>query len=115
MKGLGSDIVNIQRIEKLYLRFGRKLLTRLLSKQEIIIFDKRHPTHQLPYLAKRFAAKEAYIKAINSKPSPAFNEISILNDRNGCPQIYIDDQLAKNTLISLSDDYPYAFAVVVIF
>lgn len=113
--GLGSDIVNVTRIESLLTRFGDKFLHKIFSPREIAIFTKRHHNHKASFLAKRFAAKEAYLKAINkNNPNITFNKIEILSGEKGEPQIFVDGVFLKNALISLSDDYPYAFAVVII-
>lgn len=118
--GIGSDIVNIKRIERLLIAYGNRFINRILSPYEISQFKKKNSPS---YLARRFAGKEAFSKAIGTgigKPL-RFNDITIFNNDLGKPEIRIEDMTKihilkkyQNIHISLSDDYPMAIAFVLI-
>lgn len=120
ISGIGTDIVHIKRIEALLTKYGDRFVNRILSKSEIVQFRIKN---SVLYLARRFAGKEAFFKAIGTgigKPL-RFSDITISNDDLGKPEIKIEDvekgKLIKkysNIHISLSDDYPVAIAFVVV-
>ena len=62
--GIGTDIVNIKRLEKLLKKNGLKFKNRIFSKDEILYCEKRK--NPFPFYAKRFAAKEALSKALGT-------------------------------------------------
>ena len=119
--GLGTDIVQIPRIEKLYAKFGEQFLLRNYHELEIKDFWKLTKEKHCLFLAKRFAAKEAISKAfglgIGAKMS--FKEIAIFNDLRGAPSAKIFNKTASyldnySIYISLSDDYPVAIAFALV-
>lgn len=120
--GIGTDILNINRIEKSYMKFSQRLLNKILSQSEIEQF-KKHKT-PIHFLAKRFAAKEALFKALGTGYGKGlfFHHIAIKNDKLGKPFFVIENQLAeimkknnwKNIEVSISDEKDYAIAFVVI-
>jgi holo-[acyl-carrier protein] synthase len=129
--GVGTDVVNIERIEKSCERFGQRFITRVFTPEEIEQAQKFPATNKrakMAYFAKRFAAKEAAAKAlgIGFNDGVTFQDFTISNDMLGKPIIMFSgraqlilEQLTsrKSTPIihlSLSDDYPTAFAVVII-
>lgn len=121
MIGIGTDIIEIGRIEKLYKKFGQKLVDRLLSEPEQAQFLQTHCS--VAYLAKRFAAKEAVAKALGTGIGVvAFNEISVTNLENGQPvvellgnaQKILKERNIQNIIISLADEKKYAIAFVLI-
>ena len=83
--GLGTDIVEIARIEAVIARSGDRLAKRVLSDNEWAIWE----THQQPvrFLAKRFAVKEAAAKAFGTgiRNGLAFNQFEVYNDELGKP------------------------------
>ncbi|NVK54659.1 MAG: holo-ACP synthase [Gammaproteobacteria bacterium] len=86
--GIGTDIVEIKRVEKSYKQFGERFAQRILSEKEL---QSKSFTHQpVHYLAKRFAAKEAIMKALGTGLAKGvrFDDFSVLNDENGKP--YVD-------------------------
>ena len=123
--GIGTDIVNIKRMEKSLKRNGSKFKNKLFSKREIIYCDKkRNPS---AFYAKRFAAKEALTKALGTgiRKGINFKQIEIMNDKFGKPSILLkgstNNFLKKkvknkkyNIYLSLSDDRPWAQATVII-
>ena len=121
--GIGTDIVEISRIKKL-LNKNKKFINRIFSVNEIKYCESR--SNKIASYAKRFAAKEAFSKALGTGISNgiSFNEISINNNKNGAPFIellgktkIITKKLIKKKnkiYLSLSDEKKYAIAMVVI-
>ena len=123
--GVGTDIINIKRIEKILKGKNNKFKTKIFSKNEIIYCErKKYPGS---FYAKRFAAKEALVKAlgIGFRKGILFKNIEVTNNKHGKPSI----KLKGNTLallkkkpknkkyqidLSLSDDLPWAQATVII-
>ena len=123
--GIGTDIVNIKRMEKFLKKNGSRFKNRIFSKKEIIYCDKKK--NPSAYYAKRFAAKEALTKALGTgiRKGINFKHIEIINDSLGKPSIQLKGStknfLKKKTknkkysiYLSLSDDTPWAQATVVI-
>tara|TARA_B100001167_G_C16621740_1_gene235317 strand:+ start:75 stop:467 length:393 start_codon:yes stop_codon:yes gene_type:complete len=123
--GIGTDIVNIKRIEKFLKRRGGKFKNNIFSKNEIHYCEKKK--NSSAFFAKRFAAKEALSKALGTgiRKDIKFKNIEICNDFYGKPTIRLkgtaDDYLKKkikgkkyNIYLSLSDDKPWAQATVII-
>lgn len=117
--GIGTDIVNISRIKKVFNKDPSGLISRILSKQEQEVIETISDNdRKISYLAKRFAGKEALSKALGSGIGKdiAFKDISILNDSIGKPFIQLEKPLEDQVKIdlSLSDDHPFALAFVII-
>lgn len=119
--GIGTDIVNIERIENIFQKYGDKFLKKNFHKLEIEKFIMLTSIQRPGYLAKRFAAKEAVAKAfgVGIGRSLAFRDIVIVNNGTGVPRVVISPEkfpdIAKyNVQISLSDDYPFAVAFAVV-
>ena len=122
MYGIGTDIVNVDRIKKIL--NTKKSLNRLFSKEEITKCSKLINSNNC--YAKRFAAKEAFSKALGTGVSNGinFNEIIVMNNKNGKPFIKLKGktmQIIKKKFkkkpkisISLSDEKKYAVAFVTI-
>ena len=127
--GIGTDILDVSRLEKTIKKFDKKFISRIYGQKEIDIMNTKMKSSSL-YLAKRFAAKEAFWKAINPDRGDGilFKEIETLNDQNGKPYLYfsgkteiyiknkeikLNSKLKFN--ISLSDEPPYVLAFVVIY
>jgi len=65
--GIGTDLVNLSRIEATYARFGQHFVSRLLMPEERVRFDTlTQHRKQVRFLAQRFAAKEAIVKALGT-------------------------------------------------
>ncbi len=128
--GIGSDLVDIRRIEKLYSRFEKKFEERVFTDDEIRTANKCNSGINAKFfsLAKRFAAKEACAKAlgIGIGQGIKWTDISVVNNASGAPYLILAGKAAehlqrltpKNTKVqlnlSLSDEYPMALAFVVI-
>lgn len=114
--GIGTDIVRIERIERLLLKFGDKFIFRILSSQEILKFNEN--ANKTSFLAKRFAAKEAVAKALGTGFGVHlfFKDIIISNNDMGCPLVFVDRDIAqgKNILLSIADEMDVAIAFAVI-
>ena len=120
--GIGTDIVNVDRIKKILKT--KKSLNRLFSIEEITKCSKLINSNNC--YAKRFAAKEAFSKALGTGISNGinFNEIIVMNNRNGKPFIKLKGktmQIIKKKFkkkpkisLSLSDEKKYAVAFVTI-
>lgn len=118
--GIGTDIVEIKRIQQMTDQYGDKFAQRILSPKELNIYH----VHAQPvqYLAKRFAAKEAAAKAlgIGIAQGLSFHQFSIMNDVLGKPCIGLSGQaeqlVSREGLqlhISLSDEKEHAVAFVI--
>lgn len=119
--GIGTDIVQIDRIKKIYDKYKYTFLEKNFHPKECEYFFTLDASKAISYLAKRFAAKEAIAKAFGSGigNNLSFKDIAILNDKLGAPYVEIfsdnsKDITDKKIHISLSDDYPIAIAFVVI-
>ncbi len=120
--GVGTDVVEIGRIEKALARFGERFARRILCESEF----NRFKNHRLPaaYLAKRFAAKEAFTKALGTGiHAPAnWHGVWVENLPSGKPVLEFSKQLQallkrKKILqahVSLSDERGVAFATVIL-
>ena len=121
--GIGTDIVSVDRIKKSLK--NKNFIKRLFNKDEVIKCSKLINSNNC--YAKRFAAKEAFSKALGTGISSGinFNEIIVQNEKNGKPFIRlkgetkkkIDKKLKKKAkfFLSLSDEQKYAVAFVTIF
>ena len=102
--GLGNDIVSVKRIKNSYQRFGKRLENRIYTTAEIkLIWERGSPCFKT--LSSRWAAKEAFVKALGTgfTKGVSFNEIIILNEKNGKPYIKLLDRtktIVKNKSIS---------------
>ena len=92
--GIGIDIVNISRIKKV-LNKNKKFKRRIFSTKEIKYCESR--SNKIASYSKRFAAKEAFSKALGVGISKgiSFNEISVNNDKNGAPSIELSGKTKK--------------------
>ncbi len=114
--GIGCDIVNMKRIERIYSLYDIKLLNKVLHKVEIDLMPKDY-RNRVKYIAKRFAVKEAYAKAIGSGigSKVSFKDVWVEKAANGRPILKSnckkDDEILH---LSISDDADFAIAYVVI-
>ena len=120
--GVGTDIIEIPRIAAALERFGERFAKRILCEPEL----KRFATHRLPaaYLAKRFAAKEAFTKALGTGiHAPAnWHGVWVTNLRSGKPtleftpalQTLMDTRGVTRAHVSLTDERGLASATVIL-
>ena len=123
--GIGTDIVNIKRMNKTLKGKNNNFKKRIFSKNEIIYCEKRK--NPSSFYAKRFAAKEALSKALGTgiRKGINFKDIEIFNDNFGKPSIKLKGTTASflqkkiknkkySIYLSLSDDVPWAQATVIV-
>jgi len=124
--GIGVDLLRIDRIAHVYARHGERFVRRILGDAEIPIFQRRlqrDPQRGLRYLATRFAAKEAFSKAIGlGMRSPmTWRHMQTLNAPSGKPQVVLSEPLAGwyaqrfgAAHLSLTDETDMVAAFVVV-
>lgn len=98
--GIGVDLLRVERIEHVFARHGQKFIARILGPQEIEKFHRRYqrdPQRGVRFLATRFAAKEAFSKAIGlGMHSPmAWSRMQTLNEASGKPMVQLAEPLAS--------------------
>ena len=118
--GIGIDIIEVNRIQKLISR-GARYQKRIFTENEIEYCESKKNKEQ--NYAARFAAKEAFMKAIGTgwTSGQAFNQIEIVNDVRGKPEIklyekskkYVDNLGLSNIQVSLSHIRDFAIAIVI--
>ncbi len=125
--GLGSDLCNIERITKSLERFGDRFINRVFTDVERARAEKRPFTRAGTY-AKRFAAKEAFSKAVGTglKSGVFMRDIGVVNKSSGEPTLALtggaQERLdaitppghAARIHLTMTDDHPFAMAVVII-
>lgn len=125
--GLGSDLCNIERIQNSLMRFGARFETRVFTDVERAKAARRPFTKAGTY-AKRFAAKEAFSKAVGTgfKRGVFMKDIGVINAPSGAPTLALTGgaKAALEALIpagheahihlTLTDDHPWAQAFVII-
>jgi holo-[acyl-carrier protein] synthase len=124
--GLGSDIIDIRRIEKTIARYGDRFLARVFTDTERLKSERR--AARVASYAKRFAAKEACAKALGTglRKGVYWRDMGVINLRSGRPTMVLTggaaEQLRRITPeglqarvdVTLSDEFPLAQATVVI-
>jgi holo-[acyl-carrier protein] synthase len=125
--GIGSDLCNISRIENSLSRFGDRFINRVFTDAERSRAERRPLTRAGTY-AKRFAAKEAFSKAVGTgfKRGVFMRDIGVVNLPSGAPTLALtggakarldaltpEGHLAQIHL-TMTDDYPFAQAFVII-
>ncbi len=120
--GVGTDVVEIGRVKAVLEKYGERFARKILCESEL----KRFNGHRLPanYLAKRFAAKEAFTKALGTGiRAPAnWHGVWVRNLPSGKPVLEFSEALKKfleskgvtSAHVSLSDEKGVAFATVVL-
>ena len=114
--GIGTDIVNVKRIETILKKNKKFFLAKVFTKNEIKIFSK-YKSNQSSKIALKFAAKEALSKSLGTGigAKVSFLDVEVLNETSGKPYFRIIKKSLKKISfkLSLSDDYPWAIAFVV--
>jgi len=119
--GVGTDLCEIRRIEQALERFGERFARRILVESELVVFRRRRK--RAAYLAKRFAAKEAFSKAMGTGIHFPVNwhNVWVVNDRAGKPMLEFSKSLAtflerrgiETVHVSLTDEIGMACAFVI--
>ena len=120
--GTGVDIVENSRIKKSIL--NDSFLNRIFTDEEILI--SKNMKNKASYFAKRFAAKEAFVKSIGTGFTNGLNfkDISVINDKLGKPSFFITKKIKNmikkkfklnsfNFFLSISDEKKYSIAFVI--
>ena len=125
--GLGNDIVSVKRIKNSYERFGKRFENKIYTKAEIkLIWERGSPCFKT--LSSRWAAKEAFVKALGTgfRKGIFWKDISVVNNLNGKPELVIKGQakVCLNSIlpadtspiihISISDEKKIVNAIVII-
>lgn len=123
--GIGTDIINVSRIGKILKKNKIEFKKKIFTKKEIFYCDSKKNSES--YYAKRFAAKEAFVKALGTGFSNGllYKDVEIINNKKGKPIIKTSSRSAKiinkilknkkySIHLSLSDDKPWAVATVII-
>lgn len=126
--GIGTDLVDIRRIEELMQKHGERFLQKTFTSQEISASGRYNESLlRGMFFAKRFAAKEAFSKALGCGfgENLKFLDLSIENNQKGKPSLIVKGESLKYVRkcfteenikidLSLSDEYPMALAFVII-
>ena len=122
--GIGTDIIQIKRIAVTKKRFGEKFIKRIFTQNEQASAQNLTPTVQDAFYAKRYAAKEAFVKALGCGISAlaTWQEIEVIKDEKGAPSFLITGKTAQtlhqkakkpHIHLTLSDDgYACAFVII---
>jgi len=119
--GIGTDIVAVERLRGLYARHGTAALEKLLATTELVEFAGASDPGR--FLAKRFAAKEAFSKAFGSglRAPVTLTNLAIVHDHAGKPGFAFAPQLAAamdarklRAHLSITDEKAYAVAFVIL-
>ena len=124
--GIGSDLIDIRRIEKSLARFGERFTARVFTEIEQAKSDRRK--NRAASYAKRFAAKEACSKALGTGLSHGvfWRDMGVVNDRSGKPTMILTNGAAARLQamlpaghravihLTITDDFPLAQAFVII-
>lgn len=124
--GYGIDLIDIRRIEKTINKFGNRFINRIFTNGEIIRSDNKNK--RIESYAKRFAAKEACSKALGTgfRFGVFWRDIEVVNEKSGKPILKLTGGAYKrleklipknntcNISLSITDDYPWAQANVII-
>ena len=126
--GLGSDICDIRRIEAVIARHGERFILRVFTATERAKAASRTERIQAATFAKRFAAKEAAAKALGTgfRRGVFFSDLGVVNMASGQPTLRMTggaaarlaaitpEGMAASIALTMTDEYPYAFAQVII-
>ncbi len=122
--GIGTDIIQISRIQAACARHGDRLAEKILGPLELPIYKQRQEkvaARAIRFLATRFAAKEAFLKAMNLQIPMNWHAMQISSEPSGRPTWVTSGALAEwmtqhglTAQVSISDEADYAVAFVVV-
>ena len=120
--GVGTDIVNIDRIQKIILKNREGFIKRVLTEHEQALFANK--ADSAAFCAKRFAAKEAFSKALGTGIGKvvSFQDLTVRNNENGKPhfipseklRLYLLEKGIEQAHLSISDESQNAVAFVIL-
>lgn len=126
ISGIGTDIIEINRVDRAHRSMGWAFVHRVLGSSELEVFSELMKENTLfyrptaAYLARRFAAKEAFIKAYgNTKVD--LREVQVLNDEDGAPYLKYTGEVGKvmnagkwKSHVTISDNESTVIATVIL-
>ncbi|KUJ96809.1 MAG: holo-[acyl-carrier protein] synthase [Desulfonauticus sp.] len=120
--GVGLDLVELERIKKIYQRYGNRFAQKILGTKELAHFQEKK--NKIEFLASRFAVKEATVKALGTGFTQGINfkDIETLNTPQGKPYLSLSGEAkiwfqklgAKHSWLSLTHNTLVAGAVVIL-
>jgi holo-[acyl-carrier protein] synthase len=126
--GLGSDVIDIRRMERTIGKYGDRFIERIFTPVERAKAERRAERIRTATYAKRFAAKEAAAKALGTgfRAGVFWRDLGVVNLPSGQPTLRLTGGAAERLraitppghgaqiALTMTDEYPYAQAVVVI-
>jgi holo-[acyl-carrier protein] synthase len=121
IKGTGIDIVEISRIANTYEKYENNFASKILHDDEINEFERS--TNKIAFLAKRFAVKEAFVKALGTgiRDNVNWRKMHVQHDEKGKPMLVFTSDFAQeinaeklDIHISISDEKKYVVAQALI-
>ncbi|MDP3417609.1 holo-ACP synthase [Falsiroseomonas sp.] len=126
--GLGSDIIDIRRIERVMAKYGDRFLSRIYTPAERAKAERRTETIRAATYAKRYAAKEAASKALGTgfRSGVFWRDLGVVNLSSGQPTLRMTGGAAarlaaitpaghvSHVALTMTDEFPYAQAMVII-
>lgn len=124
--GIGLDLLRLDRVQRVYDRHPERFVNRILGAEEIAIFQRRYerdPRRGIRFLATRFAAKEAFSKAVGlgMRMPMAWSRMQTLNAPGGRPYVKLSEPLASwyaerfgAAHVSVTDEHDIVAAYVVV-
>ena len=124
--GIGTDIIRIDRLDAAYQRHGVRFAEKILGDEELDVFRRRDAqlhARGIRFLATRFAAKEAFSKAIGlgMRMPMTWRALQTLNAPSGKPMMHTSGALAQfmhdaqlSAQVSITDETDYAVAFVIV-
>lgn len=124
--GIGTDIVQVSRIADAIFNRGDRFAQKILGPEEFLEYQNRKANvvaRGVQYLASRFAAKEAFAKAIGTGMCfpMSWQSVQVLNNSNGKPDVMAVGSLAQwlverslSSKVSISDEIEYSVAFVIV-
>ncbi|WP_163971718.1 holo-ACP synthase [Oceanobacillus halotolerans] len=115
IKGIGIDLLELDRIEK-SLEKSNRLAKRVLTNRELKKMNELEHNHRkVEFLAGRFAAKEAFAKAIGTGIGKlSFKHMEVSHDQNGAPMMKVKGYETNTIFVSISHSKNYVVAQIVI-
>ena len=126
--GLGSDVIDIRRLERTIAKYGDRFIERIFTPIERAKAERRTERIRIATYAKRFAAKEACAKALGTgfRAGVFWRDLGVVNLPSGQPTLHMTGGAAERlraitppghaaqVTLTMTDEYPYAQAMVVI-
>ncbi|GGG25614.1 holo-[acyl-carrier-protein] synthase [Caldovatus sediminis] len=126
--GLGSDVIDIRRMERTIAKYGDRFIERIFTPVERAKAEQRTERIRVATYAKRFAAKEAAAKALGTgfRAGVFWRDLGVVNLPSGQPTLCLTGGAAERlraitppghaaqVTLTMTDEYPYAQAMVVI-